>query len=366
MKYIKVIILACIFLSFKQTYSQELAKEDIITIEQLISDIMSKKKIPGLSVAIVKAGKLVWSNGYGFADLENFVPTKANSAYRSASIGKSITATAIMQLVDQGKIDLDRPIQDYCPSFPKKKWLITTRHLLNHTSGIRHYGGINNDEELISKVHYDNVIAPLDIFKNDSLLFQPGSQYSYSTYGYNVLGCVLEGASNQTFMDYLKENIFDPAEMRSTQADDPYKIISNRVEGYAKNVAGIIINSEYVNMSNKLPAGGFITTAEDLALFAKNFMSNSLVTEKIKELMLTPNRTSNNKIFGYGFGWGLFPDEKWYGQREAFHTGGTPGVSGILYLMPDVKLAIAILMNLEGVGDERMDLAGKIAKEILK
>ena len=82
--------------------------------------------------------------------------------------------------------------------------------------------------------------------------------------------------------------------------------------------------------------------------------------------MLTPNKTSNNEIFGYGLGWALFPDEKWYGQREAFHTGGTPGVSGILYLMPDVKLAIAILMNLEGVGEERMDLAGKIAKEILK
>ena len=361
---IKILVLFGLFLSCELLISQELTKEDITTVEKLIREKMSKDDIPGLSIAIVKDGKLAWSKGYGFADLENLVPAKPNTAYRSASIGKSITATAIMQLVEQGKIDLDKPIQEYCPAFPVKKWVITTRHLLNHTSGIRHYGGENNLQELASKMHYKNVVAALDVFKNDSLQFQPGSQFSYSTYGYNVLGCIIEGASNSDFMDYMEEHIFKPSNMVSTQADNPYKIIANRSQGYQKNRGGDIINSEYVDMSNKLPAGGFITTAEDLALFAASFMGNTLVNKQTKELMLTPQKTSKNELIDYGLGWGLFPNEKWYGQREAFHGGGTPKVSGMLYLLPDIEFGVVVLMNLEGVS-ERVDLAAKIAIAVL-
>ena len=360
-----ITLLLYFLLTYEFSFSQAFTKEDSTTVEKLILEKMSKDNIPGLSIAIVKEGKLVWSTGYGFADLENAVPAKANTAYRSASIGKSITATAVMQLAEQGKIDLDKPIQEYCPAFPKKKWNITTRHLLNHTSGIRHYGGEHNEEELTSKIHYENVVSPLDIFKDDNLQFKPGTKYSYSTYGYNVLGCVIEGASDQDFMGYLKEHIFSPAKMKSTQADDPYKIIYNRAQGYQKNKEGVLINSEYVDMSNKLPAGGFITTVEDLALFAARFMSDNLVKNETKELMLTPQKTSENKVLDYGLGWGLFPDEKWYGQREAFHGGGTPKVSGILYLLPDIQFGVVILMNLEGVS-ERVDLSAKIAKAVLQ
>ena len=366
MKYnIILFILVCFLSLSRTTFSQELTGKDSLKVDWLISEKMSKEKIPGLSIAIVKEGKLVWSKGYGYADLENLVPAKSNTAYRSASIGKTITATAIMQLVEQGKIDLDKPIQDYCAAFPEKKWIVTTRNLLNHTSGIRHYGGKNNKEELLSKVHYENVVSALDIFKYDNLLFEPGSHYAYSTYGYNVLGCIIEGASNQNFMKYLEENIFIPSKMQSTQADIPCQLIPNRAQGYQINKKGKLLNSEYVDMSNKLPAGGFITTVEDMALFAKHFMEDELVREETKELMFTPQKTSGNEIIAYGLGWGLFPDEDWYNQREVFHGGMTPKVSGVLYLLPDVKFAVVIFMNLEGVGD-RVNLAATIAKEVLK
>lgn len=359
------VLLFCLFTVPLSTFTQALSQEDIQSIEKMLSTKMSEEDIPGLSIAIVKNGEMVWSNGYGLADLENFVPAKATTAYRSASIGKSITATAVMQLVEQGKIDLDKPIQTYCPSFPQKKWTITTKHLLTHTSGIRHYGGAQHQEELWSKTPYDNVVLALDIFKKDSLEFEPGSQFSYSTYGYNVLGCVVEGASGQPFMDYLEEHVFKSAQMHATQADSPYKIISHRAQGYQKDGEGKLINSEYVNMSNKLPAGGFITTAEDLAAFAVHLMNDQLVNKATKELMLTPQQTSTGKVIDYGFGWGLFPEETWYGQREAFHGGGTPKVSGILYLLPDVQFGVVILMNLEGVS-ERVGLCATIAKEVLR
>ena len=325
---------------------------------------MTEDKIPGLSIAIVREGELIWTKGFGYADLENQVPATSKTVYRSASIGKSITATAAMQLVENGQIDLEKPIQEYCPQFPLKKWAINTRHLLAHQSGIRHYGGPKNEQELISNIHYSNIIDPLDIFKNDALLTKPGSKYLYSTYGYNVLGCVIQGASKLSFMDYLRKNIFKPAAMNLTDIDNPYTIIPNRARGYRINGDGNIENCQAVNMTNKIPAGGFITTAPELARFAKAFMSNMLLKEETKKMMLLPQKTNAGTVTSYGLGWGLFPDEKWYGEIEAFHGGGTPGVNGMLYLLPDRQFAVVVLMNREGVSD-RIGLCAQIAKVVL-
>ena len=359
---LKIIILFVLF--SKISWSQTLTESKIQTIQQMLVEKMEKDNIPGLSIAIVKDNALIWSEGYGYTDLENNVRAKPNTAYRSASVGKPITATAIMQLVESGKLNLDLPIQKYCSAFPKKKWPITTRQLLGHLSGIRHYGGRKNLEELHSKVHYENVTDPLDIFKNDKLLFEPGTAYQYSTYGYNVLGCVLEGAAKSDFAHYLNENIFANSNMLNTQADNPYLIIPNRASGYRLTNKKEIEHCEFVDMSNKLPAGGFLTTAEDLVNFARAFMNKELVGEKIIKEMLTPQKTKKGKTTDYGLGWGLFPNETWYGEKEAFHGGGTPGVSTILYLLPERNFAVAIMMNLEDVSD-KVSLAAQITKEVL-
>lgn len=346
-------------------YAQDLSTAKINLIEQMITEKMSKDEIPGLSIAIVVNGALSWSKGYGYADLENQVTAKATTAYRSASMGKSITATAVMQLAEQGKLDPEVPIQRYCPYFPEKRWPVNTRHLLAHQSGIRHYGGPRHEAELISKIHYNDITTPLEVFKDDTLVFGPGSRFQYSTYGYNVLGCVVEGAAGSSFMDYLKQHIFQPAGMKATKADDPYQLIPNRARGYQKNEHGTILNAEYVDMSNKIPAGGFVTTVEDMARFAIAFMNDELVNATTRAAMLTPQRTLDGEQTAYGLGWGLFPGEKWYGELEAFHGGRTPGVTGIHYLLPGRKFAVIIIANLEGVGG-RVELAAQIAKDVLE
>lgn len=360
----KFLIILMLILFSRIGFPQTLEDNTIQIVQKMVIEKMSKDRIPGLSIAIVQDNKLIWSEGFGFADIENEIKAKPNTAYRSASIGKPITASAIMMLVEEGKLNLNLPIQKYCPVFPQKKWPITTIHLLGHLSGIRHYGGPENLEELNSKKHYENVTDPLDIFKNDTLLFEPGTQRLYSTYGYNVLGCVLEGASGRNYMEFLQENIFLKAGMQNTQADNPYLIIPNRSSGYRISINNEVENCEYVDMSNKLPAGGFITTAEDLANFARAFMNKELVGINTIKEMLAPQKTADGITLPYGLGWALFPDEKWYGEMEAFHGGGSPGVSGILYLLPDRNFAVAILMNMEGVS-ERVDLAAQIAKEVL-
>src|SRR5262249_35383742 len=178
-------------------------------IEKAISAQMSRLGIPGLSVAVVVDHKLQWSNGYGLADVENFVPAKAMTAYRLGSISKPITAAAVMQLVERGKLDLDAPIQKYCPAVPKKPWPGTVRELLGHLSGVRPYKG----EEFASTRHYNGVLEGLEMFKDDPLLFEPGTKYSYTTHGYAVLGCAVEGASGIRFEEYVRDNVFKPAGM---------------------------------------------------------------------------------------------------------------------------------------------------------
>ena len=185
-------------------------------IERAITAEMARKNIPGLSIAVVQDHQLKWSNGYGMSDLENFVPAKASTNYRLGSISKPITAVAVMQLVEQGLLDLDVPVQQYCPAFPRRQWLLTTRQLLSHIGGVRHY----RSDEINSTKPYPTLIEGLEIFKDDTLLFEPGTRYSYTTYGYSVLGCVIEGISGRTYVDFVKERIFKPAAMERIRVDD--------------------------------------------------------------------------------------------------------------------------------------------------
>src|SRR5262249_32391362 len=152
-----------------------------------------------------------------FADVENSVPAKEITAFRTGSIAKAMTAMAVMQLVEQGKIDLDAPIQKYCPAFPEKNSPLTVRHLLSHQNGIRHY---KNRLEAASPEHYSSIVDSLKIFKDEPLLFEPGTKYSYTTYGYSVLGCAIEGATGMKYEEYMAKNIFQPAGMERTRVDD--------------------------------------------------------------------------------------------------------------------------------------------------
>lgn len=359
-----IAVAALIFTPQSRAQEAELDGATVEAVERLLMEKMSEERIPGLSVAVIKDGRLVWSGGYGMADLENYVPATATTVYRTASIGKTMTATAVMQLAERELIDLDAPVQRYCPAFPEKRWPVTTRHLLGHTSGIRHYDGPNEEAELFNTVHYDSIVAALDIFKDDPLLFEPGTAHHYSTFGYNTLGCVVEGASGKEFLSYMREHVFESAHMESTRDDDPAALIPRRTEGYLLTENAELRNSRAVDMSSKLPAGGFITTAEDLARFAIAVMDHRLIQAETFEQMLTPVRLSNGEMVGNGLGWGLFPGEEWYGEREAFHGGVTPQVSGMLYLLPDRRFAVAILTNLEGVPG-RTQLSANIAKVVL-
>src|SRR5258706_3816199 len=195
-------------------------------IEQVVITEMTRTSIPGVSVAIARGGRVEWAQGFGMADLENQVPVTASTRIRLGSISKPITAVAVMQLVERDKIDLDADVQRYLPSFPKKQWPITIRQLLGHQSGIRHYRQDGSDVD--STAHYTDRQEPLKIFQDDPLMFEPGTKYSYSTYGFNVLGAIVEKVSDLRFTDYVRENIFMRADMDQIGPDDTYAIVPHR------------------------------------------------------------------------------------------------------------------------------------------
>jgi CubicO group peptidase (beta-lactamase class C family) len=173
-------------------------------IEKLVAQEMSRQNMPGISIAVAVGGELIWSAGYGFADLENFVPAKPLTMYRLASVSKPITAVSILQLSENGKIDLDQSIRRYVPSFPAKPWTITVRQLLGHLGGIRHY---ETDEEVNNTRHYPDMLTPLKLFQSDPLVAEPAHALQLLSYGYVLLGAALEAASGQRYMEYPRSRL---------------------------------------------------------------------------------------------------------------------------------------------------------------
>jgi serine beta-lactamase-like protein LACTB len=313
------------------------------TLEATLSAEWSRWNAPGLSAAIVADRSLVWSRGLGLADLEQRVPATQATVYRIASISKTITAVAVMQLAEQAKLDLDAPIQRYCPAFPEKPWPITARHLMAHLGGIRGYLSM---EELYNTHHYTNLVEPLALFKDDPLQFEPGTQFSYTTYGYTVLGCVIEGASGMTYVDYVREHILQPAGMSYTRPDDVYTIIANRAQSYRKAPNGEIQNAPLTDTSYKIPGGGWCSTAEDLAKFAVAVQTDGLVAKDTVEQMFTRQKTRDGRDIPFGLGWAIGERN---GHQEVWHTGALQGVSTILYMQPEQRFAAVVLLNVSGL-----------------
>lgn len=307
------------------------------SLDAIVTDALRTQQIPAVTVAIARADRLLYSKAFGSADLENAVPATRETLIRTGSIAKSISAVAAMTLVEAGKLDLDAPVQTYCAPFPPKQWPITTRELLGHTAGIRHYRGA----EIENTQHYRFMADGFAIFAADPLLFRPGTGFAYSTYGYSVVGCVVEGAANARFEDYVAQHVLEPAGMTHTFVDDTFEIVPHRARGYQKT-DGQVRNAALMDSSYKIPGGGYVSTADDLVHFAQALLDGKLLKANTLAQMWVASKVSGNGSYGLGF-------EVREGGRFVLHTGGQPGTSTILLILPQQKAAVAVLANMEGV-----------------
>jgi CubicO group peptidase (beta-lactamase class C family) len=321
-------------------------------IEKAVAGFMSANSIPGLSAAVVLEGEPRWSQGFGMADLENSSPATSSTLFRLGSISKPISATAVLQIWERGKLDLDAPVQKYCPEFPQKEWPITTRELLGHLGGIRHYspdgkGDVPED----SARHFASMQESLQIFASDPLVAKPGTKFNYSTYGYTVVGCVLEGAASEKFTDYVRKNIFQPAGMEQTRDDDFFTLIPHRTRWYHKDKSGIVHNAGVLDSSYKIPGGGIISSADDMARFEAAILGDKLLQRATRDLMWTSLKTADGKQTGYGLGWGI-ADE--FGLHIFAHTGGQQGTSTAFAVVPDRRAGVVVLANMDSVDVDQL------------
>jgi len=353
------LLLASLMAAFGSPAQQKtVTPEKRAEIEKAVSSFMSANSVPGIGAAVVLDGEPVWSAGFGMADLENSSPATSSTLFRLGSISKPITAVAILQLNEHGKLDLDAPVQKYCPAFPQKDSPITTRELLGHLGGIRHYnpdgkGDIPED----SARHFATMEESLQIFAKDPLVAKPGTAFHYSTYGYTLLGCVLEGAASEKYADYVRENIFKPAGMAQTQADDFFAVIPHRTRWYHKDKAGLVRNAGVLDSSYKIPGGGLISSADDMARFEAAILADKLLQRATRDLMWTSLKTADGKMTGYGLGWGLVDK---FGVHILAHTGGQQGTSTAFAVVPERRAGVVVLANMDNVD------SGSLADEILK
>ncbi len=334
----------------------KLSDENRSKIESAVSKFMEASKVPGISAAVVQNGEFEWSGGFGMADLESSVPATSQTLYRIGSISKPITATAAMVLWEHGKLDLDSPVQKYCPRFPQKQWPITTRELLGHLGGIRYYNvpetpyyESESDPEVGNVHHFDNGIeGGLKFFANDPQLAQPGTHFNYSTQGYTLAGCAIEGASGKNYADAVQENVLVPAGMLQTRPDDRFAIIPLRTRFYSRDKSGSVVNAELLDSSYKLPGGGWLSSAPDMARFEVAILNNQLVRSTTRDTMWTAQiPTDGLGRMAYGLGWQLGATD---GVRDVGHGGSQQGASAMMLIAPEARAGVVVLINSDAAG----------------
>ena len=325
-------------------------------IETAVAAFMTDSKVPGISVAVVRGGEFVWSAGFGMADLENSVPATSQTVYRLGSISKPLTAAAAMALWQEGKLDLNSPVQKYCPAFPQKPSPITTRQLLGHLAGVRSYKvpeypywDSEADPEVGNTLHFENGIeGGLKFFASEPLIAKPGTHFNYSTQGYTVVGCAIEGASAKKYADYVRERILVPAGMSQTRPDDRFAVIPLRTRFYSKDRSGAVVNAEFLDSSYKVPGGGWLSSAPDMARFAVSILKDRLVNSATREMMWTQQMPADGLgRMAYGLGWQMGSSG---GVKVVGHGGSQQGTSAAFLIAPDSRAAVIVLTNSDGNG----------------
>ena len=272
---------------------------------QLARASVVEQNLPGLSIAVGVGGEIVWSEGFGWADLDARVPVAAGTRFRIGHTSKALTSAAVGLLLEQGKVHLDDEIQKYVPAFPRKEWPVTLRQLMGHLAGIRHY---RNEVDYMPSAHCERASDALPIFANDPLLFEPETQYKYSTYGWILVSAAVEAVSGQPFFTFMRGQVFDPLGMGDTSPDSATESSQDRTTFYYPKLSGDPYYgpelATTVDYSCFAGAGGFLSTPSDLVRFGMSIGGKLLQPATVKKLQ-TPQLLASGKETGYGLGWTL-------------------------------------------------------------
>jgi CubicO group peptidase (beta-lactamase class C family) len=326
------------------------------SIDALFSDF-NQPGTPGASLAVTQNGRVIYSKAYGLADVENSVPASTSTNYRLASITKQFTATAILKLVDQGKLSLDSRLTDVLPGAPTYARDVRIRHLLSHISGLVDYEDFVPDTQTVQVLDAD-VLKLLS--KIDTMYFPAGAKFRYSNSGFALLALVVEAVSGQPFALFLKQNIFEPLGMEHTIAfQNGISTVENRAFGHSRTDKGFV-RTDQSNTSAVLGDGGIYSSVEDLFKWDQELYANRLISASLRQQSFTPAMLNDGTQTKYGYGWYVEPYKN---LSSVYHTGSTRGFRNAIFRLPDQHLTVIILTNRnEG---EPIELARKVADLVL-
>lgn len=304
-------------------------------IDSYINEELGLQRVPGLSMALVRQGKVLKAAGYGQANLETRTPATAETVYQLASVTKQTIAACILLLEQESKLTLDDPVSRHLPktlSTPPTWEKITLRHLLTHTSGLV------TDEPMDLTRRYTEADAVAAV-KPLPLRFTPGEKWQYCNFGFVLLGEVIRRITNQTWDQFLTERFFQPLEMRATRRHTLSELVTNRADGYA------LESEKRVNVaswSRDFASGGLLTTVQDLAKWEGMLRNGSILKPETRARLFEPVMLNSGKPHPYGLGWNLAGT---VGKRAAEHGGSRPGFATHYWRELDGDNAVILLAN---------------------
>ena len=339
-------------------------------VRDVLEDIRARQQLVGLQAAVSVSGKLVFSEAFGWCDLEHGASVTTSTRFAIASITKAFTAAALLRLREAGEIDLDAPIQRYVPRFPTKpSGTVTPRLLALCQGGIRHYRQGEKDMNYYAR-HFDTVSDALVLFKDDPLVAIPGNEYHYTSYGYNLLAAAIEAAAGTPFESHIANTILKPLALRDTRFDDVRHVIPRRTRLYSWYDPLTYAESDTLhrvpiqNRSYNSGGGNMLSSAKDLVAFGCAFLRPGFVSEESLTLIRFQHTTRTGKTAPFGFGWFNWKTDQ--GERRFGMTGNFPGVQASLIVVPANELVIAILTNTWGKGAHKGEFGRKLPERIIE
>jgi len=346
MRYARGVLL---FLLVSLLVTSRVAASDVdhSAIDAYVRAEMDRLHIPGLALAVVKEGDVVYQQSYGLANVELKAPVTTDTVFQIQSITKTFTATAVMMLVEEGKVALDDPVGKYLDGTPETWKPITLRHLLSHTSGIKDF--IN---EPTASLRID--VTEQEVFDATTprpLNFTPGEKYAYSNTNYHLLAMIIRKVTGQSYADFLAERVFRPLGMDHTRVQDLSALIPGRAEGYLWR-DDRLVHGQYIAQSIlSYGGGGILSTATDLAKWDAALRTEKLLKKSTLEQMFTPATFNDGKKSTYGLGWGV---GAYQGHRFVGHSGGhVTGFQSYIRRYLDDGLAVIVLVNQNGEGEPK-------------
>ena len=316
-------------------------------VDDYVQAEMQRQQIPGLALLVAREGKIVRAQGYGLANIELQVPVKPETVFQSGSSGKQFTATAVMMLVEEGKIRLDDPVTNYLQDAPESWKQVSIRELLSHTAGFTDY-----PEKFDFRKDYSETEL-LRIIYGIPLAYRPGTKWSYANLGYATLGIVIHRVTGTFYGDFLQQRIFHPLGMSTARIISEADIIPNRAAGY-RLVNGTFKNQDWVAPTvNTTADGSLYFSILDLAKWDAALYTEKVLKRSTLEQMWTPAKVSNGTPNSghYGFGWSIGSTD---GHRVIEHGGAWQGFKTHISRYIDDKLTVVVLTNLDAARPERI------------